>query len=229
MLHIDFDSAKADFAQDGFVILRNYLSADETAEMRNRLDDYLKHKGPIHHKDYPIGSFKSLDQHDDWFHDYLEKGPHIPLMKHLIEDDLAPDNVTWNDKPQGMQRTLPHFDALGAYRMPPSGISLWIAMDPIDQNNGCLCYEKGSHKRDYAMAYPLPDYDENNENAVSIEVSPGDAVIHSAKTVHWSKEQVDFRPRNAMVYVYWGASSEIDPSRVQNSRSVSQYRAGKTI
>jgi hypothetical protein len=63
---------------------------------------------------HPNGSFKGMDQHDEWFHDYLEKGPHVPLMKHLIEDDLAPDNVTWNDKPKGMQRTFPHFDALVA-------------------------------------------------------------------------------------------------------------------
>ncbi len=229
MLHLDFDQIKQDFDRDGFVILKSYLSEDEIADMRKYLDDYLEHKGPIHHKDYPIGSYKSLDQHDTWFHDYLEKGPHIPLMKHLIKDDLAPDNVTWNDKPRGMDRTLPHFDALGAYRMPPSGISLWIAMDNIDKDNGCLCYEKGSHRKDYPMAYPLPDYDESNENAVLVEVSPGDAVIHSAKTVHWSREQVDYRPRNAMVYVYWGASSEIDPARVGNSRSSSEYRSGKTV
>ena len=124
MFHIDFDQAKQDFDRDGFVILKSYLSKDETAEMRNHLDYYLDHKGRIHHKDQSIGSYKSLERHDTWFRDYLEKGPHISLMKHLIEDDLAPDNVTWNDKPRGMDRTLPHFDALGAYRMPPSGISL---------------------------------------------------------------------------------------------------------
>lgn len=229
MLQIDFDRAKQDFDRDGFIILKSYLSEADTAEMRQHLDDYLEHTGPLHHKGYPTGSYKGLDQQDSWFHDYMEKGPHIPLMKHLIEDGLAPDNVTWNDKPRGMDRTFPHFDALGTYRMPPSGISLWIAMDNIDRNNGCLCYEKGSHRKDYPMAYPLPDYDENNENAVLVEVSPGDAVIHSATTVHWSREQVDFRPRNALVYVYWGASSEIDSGRVRVSRSSSEYIGGKTI
>lgn len=177
----------------------------------------------------PNSSLKGIDQQHEWFHDYLENGPHIPLMKHLIEDNLAPDNVSWIDKPKGVARTFPHFDALGAYRMPPSGVSLWIAMDQIDQNNGCLFYEKGSHKKDYPMAYPLPGYDEDNENAMAIEVEPGDAVIHGAKTVHWSKEQVDYRQRQAMVYVYWGASSEIDPARIDNSRSAEEYLNGKTV
>lgn len=177
----------------------------------------------------PNSSLKGIDQQHEWFHDYLENGPHIPLMKHLIEDNLAPDNVSWIDKPKGVARTFPHFDALGAYRMPPSGVSLWIAMGQIDQNNGCLFYEKGSHKKDYPMAYPLPGYDEDNENAMAIEVEPGDAVIHGAKTVHWSKEQVDYRQRQAMVYVYWGASSEIDPARIDNSRSAEEYLNGKTV
>ena len=230
MLHINFDHAKQDFDRNGFVILRNYLSPAETAEMRQHLDDYLTHTAPPpHQKDKPNSSLKGIDQQDEWFHDYLENGPHIPLMKHLIEDDLAPDNVSWLDKPNGVQRTLPHFDALGAYRMPPSGISLWIAMDQIDQNNGCLFYEKGSHKKDYPLAYPLPDYDEGNKNAVAVEVAPGDAVIHGARTVHWSKEKVDYRQRYAMVYVYWGASSKIDPVRAAKSRSGEEYRAGKTV
>ena len=229
MRQIDFDHLKQEFDRDGFIILKGYLSKADTAEMREHLDDYLAHSGPLHHKDHPTGSYKGLDKHDTWFQDYIESGPHIRLMKHLIEDDLAPDNVTWNDKPRGMDRTLPHFDALGAYRMPPSGISLWIAMDNIDKNNGCLCYEKGSHRKEYPMAYPLPNYDERNQSVVLVEVSPGDAVIHSAKTVHWSREQVDFRPRNSLVYVYWGASSEIDPSRVKVSRSGAEYIAGKTI
>lgn len=229
MTNLNFDHLKRDFDRDGFIVLKNYLSEEATREMRCHLDHYLENIGPRQHKGGPIGSLKGLDQHDAWFHDYLFAGPHIPLMKHLIGDDLAPDNVTWNDKPKGMDRTFPHFDALGSYRMPPSGISLWIAMDRIDLKNGCLNYERGSHKKEFPMRYPLPDYDENNENAVAIEVEPGDAVMHGAKTVHWSTQPVEDRPRYAMVYVYWGASSAIDPARAAKSTTAAELKKGRTV
>ena len=73
MLHINFDHAKQDFDRNGFVILRNYLSPAETAEMRQHLDDYLTHMAPPpHQKDKPNSSLKGIDQQDEWFHDYLE-------------------------------------------------------------------------------------------------------------------------------------------------------------
>jgi len=65
----------------------------------------------------------------------------------------------------------------------------------------------------------LPDYDEDNPNIVTVEANPGDAVIHSARVVHFSKDPIDYdRPRNASVFVYWGASSSIDPERATSTR-----------
>jgi phytanoyl-CoA hydroxylase len=213
----DLESLKQAFIRDGFVVVPNYLSADEVEEMRDRLAAYHAHSSP----DLVAGgAMKSLDRDDPWYRDYLLQGAHIPMMKCLIDDRLSPDNVSWISKPKGVARTFPHYDALGTYRLPPSGISLWIALDRIDLENGCLHYEKGSHIRDHANAYPLPDYDEQNPNVVAVEADPGDAVIHSAKVIHFSIDPVDFdRERNAMVFVYWGAGSEIDPARAAKSRS----------
>ncbi|MEM7364025.1 MAG: phytanoyl-CoA dioxygenase family protein [Pseudomonadota bacterium] len=216
-------SLKASFDRDGFVILRGYCDQDEVAEMR-------RHLGVVHeHADsnqVSFGSMKSLDALEPWFHNYLLGGDHITLIKHLIDDGLSPDNVSWISKPQGVDRTYPHFDALGAYRSPPSGASLWIALDAMDAQNGCLHYERGSHRKVFTEAYPLPDYDETNERIVQVEVMPGDAVIHSARVVHFSIDPLDYsRPRNAMVYVYWGASSRLDPVRSARSKSQTELQS----
>ena len=216
---LDFDALKETFDADGFVVIRSYLSQEELTEMRGHLAAYRTNVDGWQGDYKKSGAFKGLDKHDDWYRNYLLGGRHIPLMKHLIEDELAPDNVTWIDKPRGVKRTMPHFDALGSYLSPPSGISLWIALDPIDLRNGCLHYERGSHKRDKPKAYPWPDYDERNPSAVAIEVEPGDAVIHSALTVHWSGVREEYRPRNAMVFVYWGASSQDKSMFAKRSRS----------
>lgn len=217
---------KETFDRDGFVIIRSYLSPPEVTEMRAHLDHYKSEIRP-NLPAGPLGSMKNMNVHHDWFRSYLEAGRHIELLKSLLDDDLAPDGVIWNDKPAGMDPTFPHYDALGSYREPPSGISLWIALDSIDRSNGCLSYEKASHLKRFEPTYPLPDYDTNNPNAVTVEVEPGDAVIHGALTVHWSNEIVDQRSRNAMVYAYWGAGSKVDSAR--SARSTSAYKAGDVI
>lgn len=208
MTKLDYDALKHDFDADGFVVVRGYLSPQEVSEMRRRLACYRANVDGWQGEFRNGGAVKCMDRHDRWFREYLLRGRHIPLMKHLIGDDLAPDNVTWIDKPEGVKRTMPHYDAIGSYLSPPSGISLWIALDRISLGNGCLHYEQGSHKREKSKAYPMPDYDEQNPSAVPVEVDPGDAVMHSALTVHWSGVVEDRRPRNAMVFVYWGASSK---------------------
>ena len=223
---LNFEQLKTDFDRDGFVVLRGYLPPQEVAEMRHHLRRYhAEVEGPTSNGQQ-IRAIKGMNVHDDWYRDYLENGRHVPLMKFLIDDDLSPDNVSWLRRPRGMQRTRPHFDALGSYRSSRSGISLWIALDRIDLGNGCLHYEKGSHKRDKPLAYPPPDYDEHNANAVAVEVEPGDAVMHGASTVHWTFEHVNDRDGNAMVFVYWGASSPLDQIRAR--RSTSAYADGAT-
>jgi phytanoyl-CoA hydroxylase len=224
-LAMDWEQLKQKYDRDGFVVLRNHLALDELSQMQAQLRYF--HNEVTQGQYRASGVKKSMDKEHAWFRHYLVEGPHIKLMKFILQDSLSPDNVSWIGKPEGVARTLPHFDALGSYRVSPSGISLWIAMDRIDRSNGCLHYEKGSHKREYESVYPLPDYDENNAYVFPVEVNPGDAIMHSTRTVHWSIEPLTDRERNAMVFAYWGGSSDIDP--VKAERSNSAYRDGNTV
>ncbi|RPG24572.1 MAG: hypothetical protein CBC10_010575 [Gammaproteobacteria bacterium TMED50] len=214
---------KRSFDENGFVILRGYCSGDEVDEMRTHLHEV--HERAASDK-IAIGSMKSLDAMHPWFQRYLLEGEHIPLIKYLIDDGLSPDNVSWISKPKGVDRTFPHFDALGTYRIPAAGASLWVALDAMDLGNGCLHYERGSHLNIFKEAYPLPGYDETNDRIEPVVVQPGDAVIHSARTVHFSIDPVDYsRPRNAMVYVYWGASSTVDKKRSARSNARAELQS----
>ena len=119
MAGLNFERLKKDFDRDGFVVLRGYLSPEELAEMWDHLHRYhAEVEGPVKNGK-PLPAIKGMNVHDDWYRSYLENGRQIPLMKSLIEDDLAPDNVTWLHKPKGVPRTMPHFDAIGSYRHLP--------------------------------------------------------------------------------------------------------------
>ena len=104
MAELNFERLKEDFDRDGFVVLRGYLSAEELAEMWDHLHRYhAEVEGPFTNGE-PTRAIKGMNVHDDWHRNYLEHGRHIPLMKYLIEDDLAPDNVTWLQKAERSAR-----------------------------------------------------------------------------------------------------------------------------
>ncbi len=149
------EEIKRVFDRDGFVIIRDYLSDDEVSEMRERTDRDLTEILPgLPEASGYKGTLKHLNKHDRWFRDYLEHGRHVPLLETLIEDALAPDGVIWNDKPaRASFPTPPHQDAIGCPRVPPRGCSMWIALDPVDRDNGCLYYARGSHRSGLIQSY----------------------------------------------------------------------------
>jgi len=66
---------------------------------------------------------------------------------------------------------------------------------------------KGSHKRTHS-ASDLACFAQDLECATCIEAQPGDAVIHSARIVHWSpKSESTELQRRAISYFYWAGST----------------------
>ena len=83
------------------------------------------------------------------------------------------------------------------------GATIWIALDRADEENGCLRYVRGTHKLELPNKMGL-DFDADSEGAIAVEVSPGDAAIHSALTVHWSEPNRSDRSRRAISYFLLG-------------------------
>ena len=114
----------------------------------------------------------------------------------------------------------PHSDSGGAR----NGATLWISLDRADETNGSISYLRGSHRRSAAVenadgvaksANPFAMLDNFEEGwgegeIFSMVAEPGDAVIHSSKTLHWSRKSTDnVRRRRAVTYFYGGASEDL--------------------
>jgi phytanoyl-CoA hydroxylase len=212
---------KETFDHDGFVIIPGFLSHDEVAEMRERTARYLAEVLPsLPEASRYGGTLKGLDRRDPWFRNYLEHGKQVPLLETLIADALAPDGVIWNDKPPGRSiPTRPHQDAIGSPRVPPGGCSMWVALDRVDRETGCLYYACGSHRRGLIRAYPIPASELVAYDPIPAELLPGDAVVHNALTIHWANENLTDRSRRSVTSVYWAASSAIDPIKARKFAS----------
>lgn len=204
----DFAALKRDFDRNGFVVLRNFLDEAELTELRERaipLARDLLDKNSDSEKYRNV--LKSLHRHDDWFDNQLAGGRHVPLLRHLLDDDIFGASAAWFDRPEGAGLGIgPHVDALGRDHFPGRGATIWFALDPVNASNGCLHYLTGSHKKTYPDVIPIPGIDTQSEDVFVAELAPGDAVIHTALTVHWSGGNPTERPRRAVSYFYFSAS-----------------------
>ena len=227
---------KRDYDRDGFVILRDYLrerALEDLRERATRLAGDLRSRRPKRDLRGSVPGpgrrfgdvFKGLQTHDAWFDHELKAGRHVPLIKALIEDEPVPGTAAWFTKrPGSMAEIGPHRDAIGRPPGLEAGATIWIALDSADPENGCLHYGRGSHRHEYGYGIPIPGFDVNDGTAVPANVQPGDAVIHSSLTVHWSGTNPTDRPRRAVSFFYWGASDQT-PEQVEEI--LARWRARK--
>ena len=192
------DEIKRDFLRDGCVIIPGFLSCEELAELETRTERRLRRS--------PGGKTrKNLQQDDAWFEHQLRHGRQVGLIETLLDDAPEPATAAFFDRdPSESNAIMPHYDAIGHRRM---GAVIWIALDRADEENGCLRYVKGTHKLDLPGKMGL-DFDADSEGAFAVQADPGDAAIHSTLTVHWSEPNRSDRPRRAISYFYWAASSK---------------------
>ena len=203
------EQTKRDFDRDGFVILRGYASPAEVAQLRAHAEPLAERLlAPLRGTDQHFkDTLKNLNHECSWFAEQLAAGRHVPLMRTLIGDELEPATAAWFDRPAGSgQVVAPHIDGGGRGRGPSVGATIWIALDAAGLDNGCLHYGRGSHLTEFSKGVFVGDFDKC-KNAVATEVSPGDAVVHNALTVHWSGPNLSNRPRRAVSFFYWGATS----------------------
>jgi hypothetical protein len=191
------------------VVLPGYLTAAEIEELRSRAiplaRELMKTKGD---KGKYRNLLKSLHRHDNWCDQKLNNGKHVPLMRYLLNDNVYGASAAWFDRPDGETEGIgPHVDALGRDEYPGAGATIWFALDPVNVRNGCLHYLCGSHKSVFPDVIPIPGIETVSEDVFAAELSPGDAVIHSALTVHWSGGNTSGKPRRAVSYFYFGASA----------------------
>jgi phytanoyl-CoA hydroxylase len=228
---LDFDEVKRDYERDGFVVLEGCLTQDEVDELRDHAlplaERMLARKGDA-------GRFrnllKTLHKHDPWFDTQLNRGDHVPLIRHLLNGDVYGVSAAWFDRPAGETEGLdPHVDALGREKDADAGATIWFALDPVNEGNGCLHYLKGSHRNTYPDQIPIPCIDTESSDAFAAELAPGDAVIHNALTVHWSGGNATGRPRRAVSYFYFGARAHAELQKKKGARKGADKGVGSNL
>ncbi len=236
---LDLDALRKSYDDDGFVVIRGLFSPGEFADLQGNLARYVKEVVPTLPKDQAffddyakpetLRKMQSLNKHDAWFSKFMNEGPHVAVQAHLMRDGCLPQGLEWFDKlPYDTNATPAHQDGFYWCRKPNVACGIWIALDPVDLDNGCLWYARGSHKMGVqphgasgvlGFSQGLLGFDRSKVDGVPIELQPGDAVAHSSATIHWTETNRTARHRRAIATFCFGAST------VRDEEAFGRYKA----
>lgn len=228
---MSYSQHKPAFDRDGFVIVREFLSPDEFAELTSNLDRYIRDIVPTLEDAHAFyvekgrpDTLKQL-QHmgvDPFFRDYARHPRWLALAEALLGEPAQALEPEWFNKPPGTsQPTPPHQDNYYFNLIPPNVLTIWLALDPVDDDNGCLHYVRGSHLHGVRPHGPsqivgfsqgITDFGREDEALeVRIHLQPRDAVAHWGNTIHRAQpNRTPDRHRRAFAIVFRGASCRRD-------------------
>jgi len=230
---------KTDFDRDGFVLMRGYLSAEEAGEVSSNIDRFVAEVLPtapdntaFYEDSEDPSSIKRLQNMyhlDPYFNDLFHSERMRGLAAFLLGDGARGKNLQWFNKPARVGGvTPPHQDGFYFMLEPNEAITLWLALDDVDEENGCIRYVRGSqhdgmrpHERSNVVGFSqgLPDYSEQDRaREEPIRARPGDLFAHHSMTIHRADANPSDRARSALGFVYFADSATEDAERAERYR-----------
>jgi phytanoyl-CoA hydroxylase len=219
------------FEEDGYVILRGYLDTAEISEVLKNVQRYIETvipRMPSEQVYYEIpGQSESLKQiqklhdYDRFFEALFVKSRLRGLAKDLLGEEVNPTNMQYFSKPPRVGKSTPaHQDGYYFKIKPKKALTMWLALDAIDTENGCIRYVRGAHnqglrahQRTQTLGFSqglVAFTDEDRAREIPITASPGDLIVHHCLSVHRADANRSDRMRRALGFIYYAASVEED-------------------
>ena len=224
---------KQSYDRDGYVRLPGFLDPRQLKDLLANLDRYVREVVPglpradvFYEEKGATDTLKQLirmSEHDAWFSRMMDDSDFSLLAAVLLGRPTSSRNMQYFNKPPKIgQATPPHQD--GYYWMinPCEGMTMWLALEEVDEANGCVRYARGSHLRGMrphsrtqtlGFSQGISDFPNADDRATEVvmRASPGDLLVHDARTVHWADaNRSETRTRKAMGLIYFSDRAEVD-------------------
>jgi phytanoyl-CoA hydroxylase len=231
----DLQELKKMFDQDGYIVVRGFLAGEELAELNRELGRYVSEQIPqiprtdvyYENREDP-GTLKQMariKQHDAFFASLIERPKWTGLAEALLADHVVAQELEWFDKPPRIGKfTPPHQDGYYFMLEPNEAATMWLALDPVDESNGCVRYIPGSHRKGLrphgrtqvlGFSQGITDYGEADRKAeVPMVAEPGDLLVHHAVTVHRADGNPSPRHRRSLGLIFYAARARQDAKRL---------------
>ncbi len=225
------------FERDGFVIARALTSPEHCERLKSVAQRQLAAQvGPLEYEaevKYP-GSPASLDApggrtvrrllqayaHDSLFREWATS----PQLSARLRQFLGPDvelsqahhNCVMTKNPAFSSATGWHQDIRYWSFDRPELVSMWLALGPEHEENGCLWLVPGSHRMDFRRdqydedRFFRADLDENREvlsAKVAAELDEGDVLFFHCRLLHEAGRNLTALTKFAAVFTYHAADN----------------------
>jgi hypothetical protein len=149
-----------------------------------------------------------------------------PDLLDLVEGAIGPDIILWTAalfcKPPGTGARVPwHQDGEYWPIRPPGTVTVWIALDRVDRENGAMQFVPSSHRMGYlrhknvanpqfALDNEIDDPKFDARMARFDELEPGQLSLHDVMLVHGSEPNTSARRRAGLTFRYMPSTSHFD-------------------
>jgi hypothetical protein len=206
------------YRQDGIIVPKIGLTAEQVAGLQKKLDDFLVEQH-ITDADY----VPDIIERDSSWLDYAVMPQIINAVAQLIGDDI----IVWGSAlfckaGKGGRATPWHQDGHYWPIRPLETVTAWIAIDDVNIENSCLRVIPGSHRDRVSYSHDTDNSDAIILNQVlksehlqsaparDIELAPGMFSIHDVYLIHGANPNNSGKRRAGMVFRYMPASSYFD-------------------
>ncbi|MBT5225444.1 MAG: phytanoyl-CoA dioxygenase family protein [Candidatus Marinimicrobia bacterium] len=233
------ENSNDSFQQLGFFVMEKFLSDTEVGQINSELSRLKKDvlpKMPASEVYYDQkGDSNSLKQlqrlqvYDTFFNTLMINSPFQKIAEHLLGEPVEGKNLQYfNKRPLVSQPTPPHQDGYYFMIKPLKAVTLWLALDHVDEGNGCLRYLPKSHlhglrphSRTETLGFSqgITGYGTESDMADEMPLccAPGTLIGHHANTIHRADQNYSRnRDRRALGFIYYAASVIEDETRNNN-------------
>lgn len=228
---IDVTSIKEKYNEDGYVFIPGFLSEEEVENINEKLKSFINEKVPgmpvsfVFYEDNndpeTLKQLQDIYNYDSFFAGILKESRFEEIAKVLLGENVIGKNLEYFNKPPGIGKpTPPHQDNYYFMLNPPKAVTMWLALENADEENGCVRYIKGSHltgirphgrTKTLGFSQAITDYSEEDfAKEVAMPALPGDLLIHHSMAIHRADANKSERSRKALGLIYFGESAEED-------------------
>ncbi|MCE7063188.1 phytanoyl-CoA dioxygenase family protein [Dyadobacter sp. CY343] len=230
---MDIELIKKRFEEDGYVFLPGFMSQEEITDVNQKLEVFIADVVPglpandvfYEDKNAPetLKQIMHVSEYEPSFAPMLHNSKFSEIAGQLLEDQIVPRILEYFNKPPKIGKpTPPHQDGYYFMLKPAKAVTMWMALENVDEANGCVRYVRGSHKKGMrrhgrtqtlGFSQGITDYGlpEDLENEIAFPAKPGDLLIHDSLTIHRADgNQTSDRTRRALGFIYFGESARED-------------------
>ena len=222
---IDLSKEQIEFYQEnGFVKVDNVLTSEEVEELRTYIDEVMNNDGQrsVQTDVAEGGYYKVLNQRVNTWRD------HGGIAKFVLSMRLAGMANQLNGNkgirlfhdhallkmPHDSKETPWHQDFPFWPMQNAGALSIWLTLDDVDEQNGCMKFLPKTHQLKDLEAVSLVDAKDifkdakekgevlDKNQAVSVPMKAGSCTFHNGLTFHYAHSNQTDKPRRVLAIIY---------------------------